>query len=367
MITSSQGLLEFYKNISELKEWTKRGVSVKIMAPIVTENIEAARRLSRFCTVRHIPPDYLHTTMIDGKQLFQFRTPSQEQQNLVPTPHFENTFYTNDLEYIEKTKNTLNNIWKNARTPSNNTLETMLGPGGQLLAFPDDANGKADFTITNDDPLGTLTEKDVLKKIINAQKIPHNLDGKIASRAYFSEAIAVIHPPKYFDLPNMLIHARHYEKQSTFGEGDVLIVHMLLKTPQGQKFVPVSVIADNPETQFLWKKRYEASPAGQNIQLVSKDDLQIRIHGNTLFAGWTVPIPLFPTHRILTPSCILIEAYGDAKTTAYTASAQSGFQLKFEENYFNAFVTFMHPSSKYSGPATDGFFVRDGIFTLSHR
>jgi hypothetical protein len=109
--------------------------------------------------------------------------------------------------------------------------------------------------------------------------------------------------------------------------------------------------------------------------LARKEDLQIRIHGNNFFVGWTVPIPLYPPLRILPPACILIEAYGDVKTAAYTVnvpfgawgikSKLGGSQLKFEENYFNAFVTFMHPSSKYSGPGTDGFFVRDGIFTLS--
>jgi sugar-specific transcriptional regulator TrmB len=375
LITSSKGLSEFWKNIPEIKDWTERGVSIKIMAPIVNENLEDAKQLSRLCAVRHISPNYLHTTMVDGKHLFQFKTPPQERQKLEPTPHFENTFYTNDIEYIEKTKPMLNGIWKNARVPSTDTLEAILGPGRLLLSFPDAPTKKGDFTIINDDPLGTLTEKDVLDKIINAQKIPHNLEGKIASRAYYSEAIAVIHPPKYFDLPDILIHARHYEKPSTFGEGDVLIIHMWLETPKGQNYVPVAVLGDNPKTQWLWEERYEASPAGQNVRLVSKDDLQIRIHGNTLFAGWTVPIPLFPSQRILPPACTLIEAYGDVKTAAYTVCIPSGVwgfhpkfervQLKFEENYFNAFVTFMHSSSKYSGPGTDGFFVRDVIFTLS--
>ena len=129
IITSSKGLLEFWKNIPELKEWTERGVSIKIMAPIVNENLEAAKQLSRLCAVRHIPPNYLHTTMVDGKHLFQFKTPPQERQKLEPTPHFENTFYTNDLEYIEKTKPMLNDIWKNARAPSTDTLEAILGPG----------------------------------------------------------------------------------------------------------------------------------------------------------------------------------------------------------------------------------------------
>jgi hypothetical protein len=41
----------------------------------------------------------------------------------------------------------------------------------------------------------------------------------------------------------------------------------------------------------------------------------------------------------------------------------SGYKSEIEENFFDAFVTFMHPSSKYSGPGTDGCFARDYILT----
>jgi sugar-specific transcriptional regulator TrmB len=367
MITSSQGLVEHWKNKPLLEKWQKSGASVKIMAPIVRENYEAAQQLSKFCAVRHAPTNYLGTTIIDGKHLFQFKTRSPDQEKLESTPHFENTFYTNDLEYIEKTKTTLNDIWKNTRAPSIDTLETMFGPGGQRLVFPDDSTERGALTFINDDPLGALTEKDVLDKILHAQKIPYSPKGKIISRAYYSGAIAIIHPPKHFSLPDLLIHAYHYEKPSTFGAGDVLIIHMRLETPKGQKYVPVTVaIGGNTRDQWIWEKRYESSPAGQNVRLLSKDDLQIRIHGNNFFAGWTVPIPLFPPQRILPPACLLIEAYGDVKTAAYTVRVPfEGIQFKFEENYFNAFVTFMHPSSKYSGPGTDGFFLRDVVFTWS--
>jgi hypothetical protein len=34
-----------------------------------------------------------------------------------------------------------------------------------------------------------------------------------------------------------------------------------------------------------------------------------------------------------------------------------------EANRFDAFVTFFHPSSKYSGPRTDGIFNRNVFFT----
>jgi hypothetical protein len=62
---------------------------------------------------------------------------------------------------------------------------------------------------------------------------------------------------------------------------------------------------------------------------------------------------------------MLIEGYGDVKTATYTITGplDAGFTAK--QNGFDAFVTFMHPSSKYSGPGTDGFFVRDFVADIS--
>jgi hypothetical protein len=76
-----------------------------------------------------------------------------------------------------------------------------------------------------------------------------------------------------------------------------------------------------------------------------------------------VPIPLYPPPYTLPPACLLIEGYGNVKTLAVTLLHSSGFKSEIEENYFDAFVTFMHPSSKYSGPGTDGCFIRDLIMT----
>jgi hypothetical protein len=78
-----------------------------------------------------------------------------------------------------------------------------------------------------------------------------------------------------------------------------------------------------------------------------------------------VPIPLFPSRYVLPPACMLIEGYGDAKTASYTITGPSGEGFTAKQNGFDAFVTFIHQSSKYSGPGTDGFFVRDFVMDVS--
>ena len=70
MLTSPGRLTEFWEQKPlALEERSARGVSIKIMAPVVKENLEAAKQLSKFCAVRHVPMNYLATTIIDGGKL----------------------------------------------------------------------------------------------------------------------------------------------------------------------------------------------------------------------------------------------------------------------------------------------------------
>jgi hypothetical protein len=237
------------------------------------------------------------------------------------------------------------------------------GPDGTMYPLsPADSTKKDNqvvIEIVDDDALGQMTEQDVLNEIINAQKSPPKNQPDI-SKIYSSQAIAIIHPPDLFKLPPMLIRFHHIEKCSSFGEEDAIVINLWLKTPSGSAYVPVAVFGDSPKYQAIWRRQFSATPAGRNVQLANKDELKIWVHGNTLFAGWTVPIPL---HQgcILPPACMLIEGYGNVKTEAYTIIQPSGGTFKARQNGFNAFVTFMHPSTKYSGPGTDGFLVRDFI------
>jgi sugar-specific transcriptional regulator TrmB len=368
MMTSSEGLIRSWKNMPLLKEWAERGVSTRIMAPITSENLQAAQELSKFCVVRHVPTSYLGTTIVDGKHLFQFKEPPPEQAKPKTMTYFENTFYTNDLDYVEKTKNMLNDIWKSARILSAVTLASILGHVRSPLApLSSDVRNYVKkvgaYTVIDEKPLGTITEKDVLNKIIHAKKYPAEAPSKAIDRMYATVGLAVIHTPDYFNLPDTIIIVYHIEKQSRLGEEDAMTIFLWLETPKGYSYVPVAIVGDNPRADTFWKTMYAGTPAGQNTQLVKKDEIQIRVHGNTLFAGWTVPISLFPPQYSLPPACVLIEGYGDVKTVAYTTVLPSGYRSALEENYFDAFVTFFHPSSKYSGPGTDGLFVRDFVAT----
>jgi sugar-specific transcriptional regulator TrmB len=366
LMASADNLNFLSKRMLPPKELAKRNISVKIMAPITRENIQSAKKLLDYCSVKHVPINYWRTLVVDGKHLLQFRAHPSDREKPESLVDFENAFYSDDIGYLKCTLAALDDIWKTAQTPSTVKMKSRpVGHGQPVIPFPARAFLKkaSDVTVIDFKPPGTITEKDVLNKIINARKFPAKDTPQDISRLYASFGRAVIHPPDYFNLPEMVIQATHAEKHSTAGSGDYLIIFLRQKTPKDYAYVPVAVVIENPNAQVISEKMFAGTPAGHNVQLVREDAIQVQIHGKTLFAGWTVPIQLFPPKYILPPACLLIEGYGDVKTTGHTIMHDSGFKSEIEGNYFAAFVTFIHAASKYSGPGTDGVFARDFIMT----
>jgi sugar-specific transcriptional regulator TrmB len=366
-MTSSKNLREHLKTHSRLADWTKKGVSVRIMAPIVSDNLEVATKISKICAVKHVPISYPEATIVDGKHYFQFKTLPASKEKHSSALKFVNTFYTNDIEYVEKMKTMFDEVWKNSYAPSPITLKAILEKSREPRELserkPSYLKQVSGLSFKDREQKETTTEKDVLNKIINAETFPRKNKPDSPMRMHGSTANAVIHPPPSFNLPDMVITVLHIEKHSSFGEEDAMLIYLWLETPTGPAYVPVAYVGDNSKVQTLWKALMRGTPAGQNIQLVKKDELQVRIHGNTLFVGWTRQIPLLPPKHVLPPACLLIEGYGELKTDSFTLVFPSGYKSDVERNGCEAFVTFFHPSSKYSGPGTDGYFARDYVAT----
>lgn len=354
IMTTTQGLNECLKNLPTLKENCQKGVSIRIMAPLVRDNFEAAEKLSRFCQIKHIPMNYPEVTVIDGKNLFQFETSNNP----------EKTGFSDDATYVTKTKNHLVEIWKKSTPLSDKTLESMIGPYGYRPTNLINRKKNVD-KIQVIEENEKITEKEIIEKIFRAKKIPIKDISKDLHIMYASGGSAIVRPPKIFNLPDLMFDVQHIDKHSGFGQGDSMMVFLRLKTPTGYKFVPAGGIGDNPKGVAFRKAEFAGFPFEENYRLVKKDVLQVYVHGNTLFVGWTIPIPLLPPRYILPPATLLMEGYGDVRTKGYTVVMLSGFRNKNEVNGFDAFVTFTHPASNYSGPGTDGFFIRDLVVTMT--
>jgi sugar-specific transcriptional regulator TrmB len=331
LITSAKNLSQLSEKALPLEELSKRKVSVKIMAPITSENLQSAKELSNYCEVRHLAFSYLGTATIDSKHLFQLKPSSSDQAGSVNEFSFKNTFYTTDLEYIEKTKNMLENVWDNAYTSS----EAILSP-----LF------RSQICRTK----GIAAPRDI-------EKLPERLL-KAARRHGVASAIsgsAIISPPSHLKIPEIYISALNFDKKSSLGEGEMLLINLWLKTPRGQAFVPVAIVTNaSSEVVTGAKAKWAGTPAGQNVIQVKPEELRVWIEGKILFAGWTIPIPLLPPKYKLDPGCILFEGFGDEFHTTLLMPLPSGYLEGMEIDGFEAFTTFIAPSWKFSGPATFG-------------
>ena len=369
MITSSEGIEELWEKTSQLRGWAEKGISIKIMAPIVNGNLKVSELLTKYAEVKHCPETQLRTTLVDGQHLFQFKKPPSGGDTPQTTPFPETAIYTNSYGHVQKTKAMLYEIWKNARSPSSVAPRSSTNHSEASVAslWDESELGQSAYrkwlVHAKEREEGTVTEKDIIKKMIHAKRLPAKDPMKDMNIQYGSTAQAVIHPPNQFNLPDMIIQVRHDNKQSSFGAEDQLAVSIWLETPKGWAYVPVAHVTDNPKAAEWRKGVYAGTPAGQNSILVRKNELEVTVQGNTLFAGWTVPIPLLSPKYILPSACILFEGYGELKTNVIKSSIPSGRTQISERNSFKAFVTFFHPASTYQGPGTDGLFHRECVMT----
>ncbi len=372
MITSPLGLVECWKDRNKVVEWVQRGVSVKVMTPVTSENLEITHQLLKICEVKHVPSDYIGTTIVDGQHLFQFKTLSSRKESQPLPSDFENTFYTNDSEYVEKTENMLNGIWNNAQIPSPTTLKEVIQKP-MSLDNPTNADIFAEyrkefkkivgFRYMMEPQQGRITEKEILDKIAKAVRSPARDPEKDTIKFYGTSGIAIIYPPKDLNLPPFMIHINHYNKQSSFGAGSSLFIYMQTAIADQKSYIPVAFVTDNLRG-FKFRKAMQASlHSTEIVQLLQKDELKVRIQGDTLFAGWTVPIPLLPPKYVLPPGYLTIDGYGKVKTYISEAKGHMNRRVSYEFSSLDAFVTFIYPSSKYNGPGSDAVLHRDIITT----
>ncbi len=358
LVVTSQSLIRLSKNKDQLKKWFDKGLKIKIMSPITRENIKAAKRLSEFCHIKHSPSTYVETTIVDKQHLFQF-SDKINRVNKSAIETFRRTFYTNDSERVQKSLNMLQNIWDNSCNPSILSVNGLVNqPNRDELVFKFHPNIH-NIKILNDKPSKGLTEKDVLNKIINVN--PNEKKNPKHIICCSSMGFALIHSPTFLKLPDTLIGAFHIHKKSSLGGEDAIMVYFWQETSTGFKYVPVALFGDNPNGMIALNNQTRGTPAEINRHLVERDQINIQVHGNTLYAEWKMSIPIMQNKYTLPPAAFLLESYGKIRTQSYSTMYPNEVRNNWAINSFEAFVTFMHKDSKYTGPGTDGLLIRDAF------
>ena len=326
LMTSAKDLAHFNENTLPFKDLTKRHVLIKILAPITGENLEKAKLLSEYCEVRHVASSYLGTTIIDGKHLFQFKASPSDKNELDYTLSFKDAFYTTDSQYVEKTKKMLKDIWKRACNPVKATNYPTMGSNKTV----------------------TFNTKRNLQKLPNRLLVAARVHGLMNSGI---SGTIILEPPKHLKLPTLRFLANHFENARSIMPADLLRIDMWQSTPQGEEFVPVAIVTNAiQEMVTMSEMQFAGTPAGQNVIRVKPDELQVWHQGKTLFAGWTIPIPILESKYRLDPACIIFETFGDEIHSTNSYQLPSGWLMGIEFDGFQAFTTYIGPSWRYSGP-----------------
>lgn len=365
-ITSEKGLIHLEKNDLILRNMFEKNVDIKIMAPITSINLEPAQRLLDYCEVRHIPIGYLETTIIDDKQLFQFNSLFGHTTNFLEESGYENTLYTNDPTYVDKIKKMLNELWKKTHTP----LGTPLKHNSHFSVSKNvthsslrkcDRYGQKNVEFLRKNQINEKYVLDKFERIKKSKKGCSNNTWSDKLSFLGSRAFALIYPTDFLNLPEMIIGIFQNNSSSAFGKENMLKVFLRAEKENANSFQLVAHVQDNSKSFQFQRQLLKGMPAEKNMILVKENQLNVKVQKNTLFAGWTVHIPLINTDYVLPPSCILFEGFGEVQSGIFEFTWPSGRKDKCWYNDLESFVTFFHPKSKYVGSGTEGFFDRESI------
>jgi len=160
----------------------RKKLKLKIMAPIDLDNLEAAQKLSEICEVRNVPISYLMMLAADDEHLFIFKTPPLNKATTRAVFHLDDVFYTNDARYVERVVEMLNDIWKRgmdvheitsgpaARTPVVKVSSNVTA--SKIIDSMLENNVSSVVVTENNEPVGIVTERDLLEKILRRKKDP---------------------------------------------------------------------------------------------------------------------------------------------------------------------------------------------------
>jgi sugar-specific transcriptional regulator TrmB/CBS domain-containing protein len=180
-ITSSQGINNIAENDIFAKHCVK-GVKCRLMAPLDLDNLEAAKKLARCYEVKHVPINFLTMMLVDNKNLFMFKSPPLSDWTSDALFYMGDTFYTNDPRSVERVAEMLNDVWKRGMDIAQITSQPgMRLPRVEASSTDSVAKLVKDMLLHNVSsvlitdngvPLGVISDKEILREIVENQKDP---------------------------------------------------------------------------------------------------------------------------------------------------------------------------------------------------
>ena len=178
-ITSSKGLVRFQENIP-VQQLAEKGVKMRLMAPFDENNQET--KLLKHCQIKYTKMNYLRMMVVDNRHFFQVKMPPADKETTNPMECFENMFYTNDMEYVKKMSELLNELWKTSLLISEITTESAMrsppvkvstsAPASKVIDSMLKNNVGSVIVVEDHTPVGIITEKDILDRVVKVHREP---------------------------------------------------------------------------------------------------------------------------------------------------------------------------------------------------
>jgi len=119
---------------------------------------------------------------IDKEHAFIFKSPQATEGETKTTFHWDNVFYTNDARYVERLAEMLADMWKRGidiseilSEPKEQVQRVYVTSHDTTATVIDkmlENNASSMIVIKDEDPIGIISERDVLNKVVRTCKDP---------------------------------------------------------------------------------------------------------------------------------------------------------------------------------------------------
>jgi len=161
------------------------------MAPVDLDNLQAAKQLSAYYLIKHVPINYLTIMIVDSKSLFMFKAPPLSELNNDSFFYLADTFYSNDPKSVERVSEMLNDTWKRGTELSDISSQAGIETPKVEVSTSETLSGLADAMFNNNvssilitensKPIGIINERVLLKEMVENRRDPKKtLTGQLA-------------------------------------------------------------------------------------------------------------------------------------------------------------------------------------------
>ena len=180
VVSTSKGFTTILSNL--LSKVSKPLQTLRILVSLDLENLEAAEALSKHCRVKYSDAVSSSLAIVDGKQMFMFKAPLSIKKKTEPSAYFDHLLYTNDADYLRSMRNLLDDLWNKSLDLHDMTVEAAMRAPPITISAESPASKAIDSMLANnigsvivvkgEKPVGIITEKDVLNRLVGTQRDP---------------------------------------------------------------------------------------------------------------------------------------------------------------------------------------------------